>query len=229
MGIKYSHQIQLPHNIFPRNDKLLRRFYSKTKKYDILYNDIQYKTYNLIFFFCDNTKKLNYYAEFCKRIVGNENIIYMFKNNNNNHELEFNKELINSEILLLKKYMLNDYGIDLKINKKILLSEGTNIRTLSVNYVYLYNTINKIILLNPILNNTNISIFFNTYNSNIYLIYTKDFNIDRNDIVISIPKNNIIITKTLLSSGIYTMNNVTISQNTLTQWDEFFNIISYIL
>ena len=93
MGIKYSYSIQLPHNIVQRDDKLLRRFYSRTRNLTLLKNNVHYKTYNLILFFCDTNIELNYYIEFSKRIVGNNNIVYLFKNRTK-HDIDLNGELL---------------------------------------------------------------------------------------------------------------------------------------
>ena len=234
MGIKYSYSIQLPHNIVPRNDKLLRRFYSRTRKFDLLKNDIQYKTYNLILFFCDINIELNYYIEFSKRIVGNNNIVYLFKNRTK-HDIELNGELLGSEILMLKKTLLIDYGIELKINKKILLSEGSNFNIIATNYIYIYNILDKTLILNPKIDTYNINlfnIFFNTYITSIYIVYTKDYDIDKSDTKkIIIPESNIIFTESISSSDIYNinLNNIVDINNKATKWDEFANIINNII
>lgn len=234
MGIKYSYNIQLPHNISPRDDKLLRRFYFRTRKFNILKNNVELKSYNIILFFCDINIELNYYVEFCKRIVGNNNIVYLFKNKTK-QDIGLNRKLFSSELSTLKKNLLIDYGIDLKINNKILLSEGSNINTIITNYIYIHSIIDKTLILNPIINIHNIgmfNIFFNIYKSSIFIVYTKDYNIDKkisDDIII--PYTNIIFTKEISSIDIYNinLNNIVDINNNVSKWDEFANIINSLI
>jgi len=234
MGIKYSYNIQLPHNIITRDDKLLRRFYFRTRKYNILKNNIKYKTYNLILFFCDINIELNYYVEFSKRLVGNNNIVYLFKNKTK-QDIGIDEKLFSSELSILKKNLLIDYGIELKINKKILLSDSTNFDIIATNYIYIHNIIDKTLILNPKIDTHNINlfnIFLNTYKSTVYIVYTKDYNIDIQDTKkIIIPENNIIFTKEISSTDIYNINlNIIVGvNNNITKWDEFANIINRIL
>ena len=234
MGIKYSYSIQLPHNIVQRDDKLLRRFYSRTRNLTLLKNNVHYKTYNLILFFCDTDIELNYYIEFSKRIVGNNNIVYLFKNRTK-HDIDLNGELLNSEVSMLKKHLLIDYGIDLKIDKKILLSEKSNFNIIAKNYIYIHNIFDKTIILNPKIDTHNINlfnIFFNKYSTSIYIVYTKDINVDKKDTEkIIIPANNIIFTKTISIQDIYNINldDIVDINNKSTKWDEFANIINNII
>lgn len=234
MGLIYSYHIQLPYNLIQKEDKLLRRFYHRTLQFNMLKENIQYKTYNLILFYCDYDTELNSYLELSKRMVGNENIVYLFKNINKENII-FNRELLNSEISILKKNLLINYGIDLKINKQILLSESSNFNIIATNYIYIYNILNATIILNLIINTNNINlftIFLNTYKSNIYIVYTKDYNIYVDDInKITIPNNNIIYTKLISSTDIYNthINNMYTIDNISIKWDEFMNIINNII
>lgn len=231
MGLIYSYHIQLPYNLTPREDKILRRFYSRIHKFNMLKENIQYKTYNLILFFCDYDIELNYYVEFSKRLVGNSNIIYLFKNKDKQNMI-LNNEVLNSEISVLKNILLVDYGIELRINKKILLSEKSNFNIISSNYIYIYNILSATLILNPMLDTYNINlfnIFFNTNKSKVYIVYTIDNNINNDDInKITIPINNIIYTKTISSHDIYNIGGID-NYNQSIKWDEFVDIINNII
>jgi hypothetical protein len=212
----------------PRKDKFMRRYYYITRKVNMLKSNIKYKTCNIILFYCDYKTEINYYIPFSKRIVGNNNIVYLFKNKSIQN-IGLNEKIFSSELISLKKNLLIDYGIDLKINKKILLCGDSTFNTISTNFIYIHNMIDKTLILNPKLNIHNINMFnilLKPYISSVYIVYTSEYNIDKKDTKkISISDNNIFFTKNISMSDIYKTN---INSNII-QLDEFVNIIYHMI